>query len=252
MSSASSASLEHLRHQIASIERIHARLRTVLPFHVPTIDDKLPGGGLALGALHEIAGGASGAIDCAAPAAFAAGIAARTGGKVLWCHIEPDLFEPALMRSGLSEDQVVFCRAPNDNALLDCFEEALRHGGPTAVVAELSELKPLASQRLQFAAESSSTMAIALRRWRRPVDARDFGNQTSAFTRWRITETHSEPLPVRGVGRARWHLELMHARGGRPTDFIVEACNGQGLITIPAILVDGSAEADHGSIRAVS
>ncbi len=148
MPSASTASLQNLRHQIASIERLHARLRTVLPFHVPTIDEKLPGGGLALGALHEIAGGANGAIDCTAPAAFAAGIAARTGGKVLWCHIQTDLFEPALAMSGLSEDQVVFCRAPDENALLDCFEEALRHGGPTAVVAELSALKPVASQRL--------------------------------------------------------------------------------------------------------
>jgi len=252
MSSASTASLDSLRNQIASIERLHARLRTVLPFHVPEIDDKLPGGGLALGALHEIAGGARGAIDCAAPAAFAAGIAARTGGKVLWCHIQPDLFEPALARSGLTEDQVVFCRVPDENALLDCFLEALSHGGPTAVVGELSGLKSLDSQRLQFAAEKSATMAIALRRWRRPVDARDFGNQTSAFTRWRVTEVNSDPLPVRGVGLAKWQLELMHARSGRPADFYVEACNGQGLIHIPSQLADGSVETGHGRIRAVS
>jgi len=252
MSPASTATLDVLRKHISDIERIHARLRTVLPFHVPAIDGKLPGGGLALGALHEIAGGANGAIDCAAPAAFAAGIAARTGGKVLWCHIQPDLFEPALARSGLGEDQVVFCRVADENALLDCFEEALRHGGPTAVVAELSNLKPLASQRLQFAAESTATMAIALRRWRRPVDARDFGNQTSAFTRWRVTEVNSDPLPVRGVGRAKWQLELMHARGGRSADFEVEACDGQGLIHIPSLLGDGSTETGHGIRRAVS
>ncbi|SCW36288.1 protein ImuA [Asticcacaulis taihuensis] len=252
MSSASRANLDSLRTQIASIERIHARLRTVLPFHVPTIDEKLPGGGLAMGALHEIAGGANGAIDCTAPAAFAAGIAARTGGKVLWCHIQPDLFEPALARSGLRENQVVFCRVADESELLDSFLEALSHGGPTAVVAELSSLKPVDSQRLQFAAEKTSTMAIALRRWRRNVDARDFGNQTSAFTRWRVTELNSEPLPVRGVGRAKWQLELMHARSGRPADFEVEACNGQGLISIPSQLADGSTEAGDGFIRAVS
>jgi len=39
-------------------------------------------GGLALGALHEVAGGGNGAIDGAAAALFAAGIAARTGGRV--------------------------------------------------------------------------------------------------------------------------------------------------------------------------
>lgn len=252
MPSASTASLNSLRQQIAGIERVQARLRTVLPFLVPAIDEKLPGGGLALGALHEIAGGASGAIDGAASAAFAAGIAARTGGKVLWCHVEPDLFEPALARSGLGEDQVVFCRAKTEDAILDCFEEALRHGGPTAVVAELSSLKPVASRRLQLAAETTGTMAIALRRWRRPVDARDFGIQTSAFTRWRVTEIPSERLPVRGVGRARWQLELMRARGGRPADFEVEACNGQGFITIPTVLAGGSHETGHGAFRAVS
>ena len=252
MSSASRASLDHLRSQIASIERIHARLRAVLPFHVAAIDEKLPGGGLALGALHEVAGGANGAIDCTAPAAFAAGIAARTGGKVLWCHIQPDLFEPALSRSGLGEDQVVFCRVPDETALLDCMLEALSHGGPTAVVGELSGLKPLDSQRLQFAAEKTATMAIALRRWRRSVDARDFGNQTSAFTRWRVTEVSSDPLPARGVGRAKWQLELMHTRGRPPADFEVEACNGQGLISIPAVLADRSAETGHGRKRAIS
>lgn len=44
-----------------------------------------------MGALHEIAGGANGAVDASASAALAAGIAARTGGKVLWCHYSDDL-----------------------------------------------------------------------------------------------------------------------------------------------------------------
>jgi hypothetical protein len=49
----------------------------VLPFGFKAIDRHLPGGGLALGALHEVAGGGHGAIDGAAAALFAAGIAAR-------------------------------------------------------------------------------------------------------------------------------------------------------------------------------
>jgi protein ImuA len=49
---------------------------------------------LALGALHEVAGGGNGAIDAAAAALahFAAGIAARTRGRVLWCVPRQDLF----------------------------------------------------------------------------------------------------------------------------------------------------------------
>jgi protein ImuA len=57
----------------------------VLPFGIAEVDSRLPGGGLALGALHEVAGGGSGAIDGAAAALFSAGVAARTKGKILWC-----------------------------------------------------------------------------------------------------------------------------------------------------------------------
>jgi protein ImuA len=66
----------------------------VLPFGIKTIDRHLPEGGLALGALHEVAGGGNGAIDGAAAALFTAGIAAHTRGQVLWCVARQDLFAP--------------------------------------------------------------------------------------------------------------------------------------------------------------
>src|ERR1700719_3958313 len=72
------------------------------------IDRHLPGRGLALIALHELAGGGHGAIDGAAAALFAAGIAARTRGKVLWCITRPDLFAPALAQAGLVPDRVIY------------------------------------------------------------------------------------------------------------------------------------------------
>jgi protein ImuA len=250
MVAADRAVISDLRQQIAGIEGLANRTRTVLPFGVPDIDRRLPKGGLALGALHEVAGGANGAVDGASAAAFAAGIAARTGGKVLWCYSEADLFAPALAQSGLTEEQVVFFETRDEKSILGCFEEALRHGGLTAVVAELSGLSRVASHRLQLAAETSGTMGLALRRWRRPNDARDFGNPTAAFTRWRVTETGSSPLPVRGVGRARWHLELMRCRGGESADFDVEACDGKGFIALSADLADRSAETGIGAFRA--
>ena len=79
------SALVSLRAQIARIEGRSQRARSVLPFGLRALDARLPGGGLALGALHEVAGGGNGAIDGAAAALFAAGIAARTQGKVLWC-----------------------------------------------------------------------------------------------------------------------------------------------------------------------
>jgi protein ImuA len=70
-----------------------------------------PGGGLLVGALHEVAGGGNGAIDVAAAALFTAGIAARTRGKVLWCVTRPDLFAPALSQAGLKSDSVIYLEA---------------------------------------------------------------------------------------------------------------------------------------------
>jgi hypothetical protein len=61
--SSSSLALSELRDRIARLEGGAARRREVLPFGVPEIDRVLPGGGLALGALHEVAGGANGAVD---------------------------------------------------------------------------------------------------------------------------------------------------------------------------------------------
>jgi len=67
---------------------------TASRFGIAEIDARLPGCGLALGALHEVGGGGNGAIDGATAALFVAGIAARTRGKVLWCLDRPDLFAP--------------------------------------------------------------------------------------------------------------------------------------------------------------
>ena len=112
--------------------------QSVLPFGLAGVDSRLPGGGLTLGALHEVAGGGNGAIDGAAAALFAAGIAARTLGKVLWCITRPDLFAPALAQVGLKSDRVIYLEGGDDRSVLACFEEGLRHGGLGAVVAEIS------------------------------------------------------------------------------------------------------------------
>lgn len=162
-----------------------------------------PGGGSALGALHEIAGGGNGAIDGAAAALFAAGIAARTKGKILWVITRPDLFAPALAQAGLAPDRVIYVEAGNDKTVLACVEEGLRHGGLGAVVGEVTRLDMTASRRLQLCAEETSTIGIALRRWRRQTEACDFGQPTAAMTRRRISLMPSAPLPVPGVGRHR-------------------------------------------------
>lgn len=89
-----------MHEQIRRIETGDRVSSGVLPFGVAEIDERLPGGGLALGALHEIAGGANGALDGAAAALFAAGVLARTHGQILWCVSRGDLFAPAIAQAG--------------------------------------------------------------------------------------------------------------------------------------------------------
>jgi protein ImuA len=236
---------EELRARIRRLESAAGRRRLVLPFGIKAIDRHLPGGGLALGALHEVAGGGHGAIDGAAAALFAAGVAARTRGKVLWCITRPDLFAPALAQAGLMPDRVIYVEAGDGTSVLVCFEEGLRHGGLGAVVAEVARLSMTASRRLQLAAEGSGTIGIAIRRWRRPAEAADFGLPTASVTRWRVSALPSTPLPVPGVGRPRWQLELIRCRAGESADFEVEACDAKGRLTLSSNLAHGPAEKER-------
>lgn len=247
---ATRAVIADLRARIAGLERGHARGRTVLPFGVPEIDRVLPGGGLACGALHEVAGGGAGVVDGAASASFAAGLAARTAGSVLWVVTRPDLFAPALAQVGLAPGRVIYVEAGDETTVLACFEEGLRHGGLGAVVAELARLSADKSRRLQLAAEKSGTLGIAIRRWRRQSDVTDFGQPTAAVSRWRVSALPSRPLPVPGVGRARWRLELLRVRGGESADFEVEACDDKGCIALFSDLADRPAAAQARRIGA--
>jgi protein ImuA len=241
--------VEALRERTQRLEGAAGRRRTVLPFGIKAIDRHLPEGGLALGALHEVAGGGNGAIDGAAAALFAAGIAARTRGQVLWCVTRQDLFAPAIAQAGLAPDRVIYVEAGDEKSVLACFEEGLRHGGLGAVVAEVARLSMTASRRLQLAAETSGAIGVAIRRWRRHTEAADFGQPTASVTRWRVTALPSTALPVPGVGRARWQVELIRCRAGESADFEVEACDAKGRLALPSDVAHGPGETEVGRRR---
>jgi protein ImuA len=177
--------------------------------------------------------GGTGAVDGAAAALFAAGIAARTRGPVLWCVTRQDLFAPALAQAGLAPDRVIYVEAGDEKAVLACFEEALRHPKLGAVVGEIAHLSMTASRRLQLAAEGSGVIGLALRRWRRRAEASEFRYPTASVTRWRVSALPSAPLPVPGVGRARWRLELVRCRAGESATFELEACDARGRRALP-------------------
>lgn len=133
---------------------------------------------------------------------------------MLWCISRPDLIAPALAQAGLTPNRVIYVEAHDEKGVLACFEEGLRHGGLGAVVGEVAKLSMTASRRLQLAAETGGTIGIAIRRWRRQTEASDFGQPTASVTRWRVSALPSSPLPVPGVGRARWLVELIRCRAG--------------------------------------
>jgi protein ImuA len=64
--------VDDLRQRIQRLAGAPTHDRAVLPFGIEVIDRVLPGGGLPLGSLHEVAGGGKGAIDGAAAALFTA------------------------------------------------------------------------------------------------------------------------------------------------------------------------------------
>ena len=248
-----SADLDALRARLQRLDQAGRAAAGVLPFGVPALDAALPAGGLALGALHEVAGGGAGAVDGAAAALFAAGVVARRPRPVLWCVTRPDLFAPALCQAGLPPDRVIYVEAGDEMSLMACFEEGLRQGGGLAgVVAETARLSLTASRRLQLAAELSGGLGLAVRRWRRPAEAAVFGQPTAAVTRWRVTAAPSSPLPAPGVGRARWFIELVRCRGGDAAEFTLEACDETGCLALPAELAHRPAAPSAGRRRAAA
>jgi protein ImuA len=241
--SAVRAVVADLRDRIRQFDGRAARDRAVLPFGVPEIDERLPGGGLALASLHEVCGGGNDAVEGAAAMLFAAGIAARTKGQVLWCLTRSDLFAPALAQAGLAPGRVIYVEAGDEKSLLLCFEEGLRHGGLGAVVAEVARLSMTASRRLQLAAEAGGTLGIAVRRFRHKAEANAYAPPSAAVTRWRVSARPSLALPVPGIGRARWFLELVRCRAGEAAEFEVEAPDAEGRIAFSSRLADRSSEA---------
>src|SRR3954451_21297113 len=111
MASAHARVLDELRDRIARIEQAGRPQRRVVPFGVAAIDDRMSQGGLALGALHEIAGGSLGALHAPPARLCLAGVLARIDGPVRWCLRSRGLSAPPLAGPGLHPDRVIFAQA---------------------------------------------------------------------------------------------------------------------------------------------
>lgn len=225
--------LSTLRAAIARIERGGAGTgrHEAVPLGLAAIDDALPGGGLAAGAVHEVTGSAAGG--------FAAMLAGRFAAPVLWCVMEQaraELYGPGLAAFGLDTRRLVIARCPSRQDMLWAMEEGLRDPALAVVVGEPDRAIALtASRRLQLAAETGGTTGLVLRR-----GAEDGALAPSAvFSRWR-----ADSLPALAVlgappEGARWRLELLRCRGGlgeAQRTWIVDWCDA----TRDLSLVSGS------------
>lgn len=227
--------IERLRSEVRAIVAGSKGPAAALPFGLDALDDRLAGGGLADAGLHEVAGASDGYSDDAAATLFLAGIAGRRageGGTVLWVVSRRDLFAPGLAQAGLSPERLLVAEAGRDTDVLAVMEEGLRHGALAAVVGEVGRAGLTETRRLQLAAEEGGTMALMLRRWRKGDPLTE---PSTAVTRWRVGSTPSEPIPAPGIGRARWSVECARQRGGDAFSLILESCDAQGRLALPAL-----------------
>ena len=228
------AALEGLRRRIAALERGSARAIRARPvgFGLAAVDDALPPGGLEAGALHELLGGEGAGV------ALTALLAARSAGLVLWCRTSRNgsLYAPGLAAFGLAPDRLILARARSEQEALWAMEEGLRSGRLAVVVGEARKLDLTASRRLQLAAEAGGGLALLLR----PPDA---AGASAAKTRWRVAPAPGAAPHWRGVGQARWRLDLLRCRGANPRSWIVDWDDATHSLHLAAPLADRPAEA---------
>lgn len=241
---------QRLRAEIARLEQADRMVDwDALPFGDRRIDACLPGGGLARGQWHEIAGPGREEELPAAATGFAAALAGRHAGAgmVVWAMQRDDLHVRGLLPFGLRLDRVIFVRAARDADVLAIVESALRTRGVTAAIGEAGTLSLTAGKRLQFACERNGATGFLLRRRLYASTAEDEG--TAATTRWRIASTPSatdEP----GLGPPRWEVRLERCRGGRTGAWIMEADDATGHVRVVAELADHAMATHPASRRA--
>ncbi|WP_114393554.1 ImuA family protein [Oleisolibacter albus] len=214
--------MAELRERVRRIEGVGgADGRAVVPLGIPDLDAGLPGGGLPLGAVHEVAGAA---LDAGSATAFAAVLLARLAagrGPVLWLTRARDLYAPGLAGYGLRPQDLVLVQARPDRAgetdILWAMEEALRCPQVGAVLAEAGKLDLTMSRRLQLAAETGGVPGLLLQLGPQRLEA------SAAVTRWHVTAlpgdgARSALAPAAGsaFAAAAWRAELQRCRGGRP------------------------------------
>ena len=195
--------LEQLRQQLRALEK-PAGIEDgpgVLPLGIAAIDDAL-GGGLARGALHEIA--AVSEAHLAAATGFALGLIAPARARVCWLAEDMARAEsgapygPGLDAFGLAPERLLTVAAARPRDLLWAIEEALRCRAIGAVIGEWRHgaIYMVALRRLSLAAAESGALVLLLRA--SPAD-----DASAAATRWIVGASPNDCLAAQLVRNRR-------------------------------------------------
>jgi protein ImuA len=215
------AVVEELRRLLPHLESAGGAAR-VLPLGLDAVDTHLPHGGLAVGALHEVAPQAHG--DTAGAFGFLVALLGRflpttrpvlliASHRALADHGRPH--GHGLQQLGLDPARLILVETHNDQQTFWALEEALRSRAPAAVGGAAVRLDLKTSQRLHLAAGDAGLPLWLLR----PAQADD---ASAAATRWRIGTAEAARDRFGLLARTRWRARLERCRNGRPGEWLVE------------------------------
>jgi protein ImuA len=234
-----------LRARLDALDRLSSRKPALAPLSFGSTEvDRVLGGGLLRGALHEVAPVAD--ADAPAAAGFSAALLVRALAAdtkpALWVRHDFATLEdgapygPGLAAFGLDPDRLLFVIAANTREVLDAMEQALRSGAFAGVLAELRGDRKLdlrASRRLSLAAARGATPGLLLRLG---AGKKSLAAPVSAATRWRIGALASSEMPANGLGAPRFHAELVRNRRGPAANFSLEwRTHDRLFLPIPAL-----------------
>ncbi|WP_033920780.1 ImuA family protein [Sphingomonas sp. 37zxx] len=208
-----SSALSDLRRRIAAIEPPPSIASTCVATGHAAIDLAL-GGGLARGRVHEVF--ALDAADASCAAGFAAMLARRLGGGIVWLREETadrqggQLHAAGLVEIGIDPDRLILGLLPDPLAVLRAAADVVRCPDVGIALIELwrdpRRLDLTASRRLALAAEESGVTAIILRIAAEP-------SPSAAQTRWAVRAAASVPLAADAPGHPALEVELLRQRG---------------------------------------
>lgn len=221
------------------------------PLGIEAIDARL-GGGLALGALHEVAPVAP--LHLGAASGFALALAARDRGRksVLW--IQPEFagqesghaYGPGLVLFGLPLERLLIVRVTRSREALWAMEEALKCQALSTVIAELADdaADLTATRRLVLAAREGGSLGLLLRH-------RSTREPNASVTRWEIAAASGWRRDgFGGLGQASFDLSLVKNRRGICGRWCVAWSGHEHAFTplsrgVAAVVAGRSADAPH-------